>query len=83
MHYVKQNGAAVFKSAVKGMYDITQKIMSNNNITELGLTGLVSSSGLVFNSPIKPLNDYIKAGHFLETGNISKDNRYFLFFVEK
>ena len=33
MHYVKQNGAAVFKSAVKGMYDITQKIMSNNNIS--------------------------------------------------
>jgi len=33
MHYVKQNGATVFKSAVKGMYDITQKIMSNNNIT--------------------------------------------------
>ena len=32
MHYVKQNGATVFKSAVKGMYDITQKIMSNNNI---------------------------------------------------
>ena len=33
MHYVKQNGASVFKSAVKGMYDITQKIMSNNNIS--------------------------------------------------
>ena len=33
MHYVKQNGATVFKSAVKGMYDITQKIISNNNIT--------------------------------------------------
>ena len=33
MHYVKQNGATVFKSAVKGMYDITQKIMSNNNIS--------------------------------------------------
>ena len=61
---------------------ISSEFMSNNNITELGLTGLVSSSGLVFNSPIKPLNDYIKAGHFLEIGNISKDNRYLLFFVE-
>ena len=37
MHYVKQNGATVFKSAVKGMYDITQKIMSNNNISNKNL----------------------------------------------
>jgi len=37
MHYVKQNGAAVFKSAVKGMYDITQKIMIKNNITNENL----------------------------------------------
>ncbi|MBA93980.1 MAG: 3-oxoacyl-ACP synthase [Candidatus Marinimicrobia bacterium] len=37
MHYVKQNGATVFKSAVKGMYDITQKIMSNNNISNENL----------------------------------------------
>ena len=37
MHYVKQNGAAVFKSAVKGMYDITQKIMANNNISNENL----------------------------------------------
>ena len=33
MHFVKQNGAAVFKSAVKGMFEITNKIMKNNNIT--------------------------------------------------
>ena len=33
MHYVKQNGAAVFKSAVKGMFDITNTIMKNNNIS--------------------------------------------------
>ena len=37
MHYVKQNGAAVFKSAVKGMYDITQKIMIQNNISNENL----------------------------------------------
>ena len=33
MHYVKQNGAAVFKSAVKGMFDITNTIMKNNKIS--------------------------------------------------
>ena len=33
MHFVKQNGAAVYKSAVKGMFEITNKIMKNNNIT--------------------------------------------------
>jgi len=33
MHFVKQNGAAVFKSAVKGMFEITNQIMKSNNIT--------------------------------------------------
>ena len=33
MHFVKQNGAAVFKSAVKGMFDITNQIMKSNHIT--------------------------------------------------
>ena len=37
MHFVKQNGATVFKSAVKGMYEITKKIMENNNITKQNL----------------------------------------------
>jgi len=32
MHFVKQNGSAVFKSAVKGMYDITKRIMLDNKI---------------------------------------------------
>lgn len=34
MHYVKQNGSSVFKSAVKGMYEITKRIMDNNNINK-------------------------------------------------
>jgi len=34
MHFVKQNGAAVFKSAVKGMFEITNQIMKNNHITK-------------------------------------------------
>jgi len=37
MHYVKQNGATVFKSAVKGMYDITKKIMMANKIDNKNL----------------------------------------------
>jgi len=37
MHFVKQNGAAVFKHAVKGMYDITYKIMSRNKINNKNL----------------------------------------------
>ena len=32
MHYVKQNGSSVFKSAIKGMYDVTKKIMDENDI---------------------------------------------------
>ena len=32
MHYVKQNGSAVFKNAVKGMYNVTNNIMIKNNI---------------------------------------------------
>ena len=34
MHFVKQSGAAVFKSAVKGMFEITNQIMKNNHITK-------------------------------------------------
>ena len=37
MHYVKQNGAVVFKHAVKGMYDITKKIMLRNDINNKNL----------------------------------------------
>ena len=37
MHFVKQNGATVFKSAVKGMYDITKKIMLRNDINNENL----------------------------------------------
>ena len=37
MHFVKQNGATVFKSAIKGMYDITKKIMIRNNINNENL----------------------------------------------
>jgi 3-oxoacyl-[acyl-carrier-protein] synthase III len=37
MHYVKQNGTAVFKSAVRGMYNITKEIMINNNINTKNL----------------------------------------------
>lgn len=61
---------------------ISSEFMTNNNITEIGLSGLVSSCGLIFNSPIKPLNDYIKAGYFLETKQINENNQYLLFFIE-
>ena len=37
MHFVKQNGAAVFKHAVKGMYDVTHKIMERNKISNKNL----------------------------------------------
>jgi len=33
MHFVKQDGASVFKNAVKGMTDITSEIMNNNNLS--------------------------------------------------
>lgn len=37
MHFVKQNGATVFKSAVKGMYEITKIIMDRNSINNKNL----------------------------------------------
>ena len=37
MHFVKQDGSNVFKSAVKGMYDVTKKIMLRNNINNENL----------------------------------------------
>ena len=32
-HYIKQDGKRVFKFAVKGMADVTQQILKNNNLT--------------------------------------------------
>ena len=32
LHYVKQDGANVFKKAVKGMTDVTLEIMNQNNL---------------------------------------------------
>ena len=37
MHFVKQNGATVFKSAVKGMYEVTKVIMDRNSINNKNL----------------------------------------------
>ena len=37
MHFVKQNGTVVFKHAVKGMYEITNKIMIRNKINNKNL----------------------------------------------
>jgi len=37
MHFVKQNGAVVFKHAVKGMFNITNKIMTKNKINNKNL----------------------------------------------
>ena len=37
LHYVKQDGASVFKRAVKGMIDITSEIMKKNNINKNNL----------------------------------------------
>ena len=32
-HYIKQDGKTVFKHAVKGMADVSEKILSRNNLT--------------------------------------------------
>lgn len=32
-HYIKQDGKTVFKHAVKGMAEVSEKILSNNNLT--------------------------------------------------
>lgn len=42
MHFVKQNGAAVYKSAVRGMFQITKKIMDNNNISKHNLNFFIA-----------------------------------------
>ena len=37
MHFVRQNGAAVFKHAVKGMFNVTKEIMNRNGINNKNL----------------------------------------------
>ena len=62
---------------------ISNEFMTNIHINQIGLSGIVSGCGFIFNSPIKPLNDFVKAGYFLETGKITENTNYFLFFIEK
>lgn len=62
---------------------ITSDCMNNLHLSKVGLIGMVSGGGYVFNSSIKPFNDYIKAGYFLEDGIINQQNNYLLFKIEK
>lgn len=41
MHYIYQDGKAVFKAAVKGMADVSYEIMQNNNLTGYDIKYLV------------------------------------------
>ena len=42
MHYVKQDGASVFKHAVKGMTDIALELMNNNNLSNNNIDLFIS-----------------------------------------
>jgi hypothetical protein len=59
-------------TAVKITANIPKEYIANTGLTECGLPGLVAPDGFLFNSPVKPMCEYIQAGVFLQAGDITK-----------
>ena len=52
-------------------------------MSDVGIIGLVGKDGFIFNNTKSvPTVNYIKAGYFLESGSVSSNGSYCLFYVE-
>lgn len=62
--------------------NITTDFINTTTIPAIGVDGIVGKdAGIFCNSTPIPAAHYIKAGYFLETGNIASNNAYVLFYV--
>jgi hypothetical protein len=62
--------------------NITTDFTITSSVSSVGIDGLVGRDGGIFCNLISiPPVDYIKAGYFLETGNVAGNGNYALFYV--
>lgn len=70
-------------TTVKCTNDVTADFTRSNNVSDVGIIGLVGRDGFIFNNTKSvPTVNYIKAGYFLESGNVASNGSYCLFYVE-
>ena len=66
-------------TTVKCSNNISSVFIGEPEVESSGCPGLVSQDGFIFYTNIKPTVDYIKAGNFIQSGNIAGHDNYALF----
>jgi hypothetical protein len=62
---------------------IISNFTRSDSVSDVGIIGLVGKDGFIFNNTKSvPTVNYIKAGYFLESGNVASNGSYCLFYVE-
>ena len=71
-------------TTVKCTSNITTDFVRSDNVSSIGLPGIVGKDGFIFNNTTtNPTVNYIKAGYFLESGNgVASNGNYSLFYVD-
>ena len=77
--YVCTKGITTVKCTSNSTADFTR----SDSVSDVGIIGLVGRDGFIFNNTKSvPTVNYIKAGYFLESGNVASNNAYCLFYVD-
>jgi hypothetical protein len=71
-------------TTVKCTSNITTDFIRSDNVSSVGLPGIIGKDGFIFNNTTStPLVNYIRAGYFLESGSsIANNGNYSLFYVD-
>ena len=71
-------------TTVKCTSNITTDFIRSDNVSSVGLPGIIGKDGFIFNNTTShPLVNYIKAGYFLENGStVASNGNYSLFYVD-
>ena len=59
-------------TAIKLSETIPKEFINSVELRDCGLPGIIAPDGFIFNSPVKPMGEYIQAGVFLIQGDIKK-----------
>lgn len=59
-------------TAVRLSENIPKEFINSVELRDCGLPGIIAPDGFIFNSPVKPMGEYIQAGVFLIQGDLKK-----------
>jgi len=70
-------------TTVKCTNNVSINFTRSDIVSDVGIIGIVGKDGfIVNNTKSHPIVNYIKAGYFLESGNVASNDAYCLFYVE-